>query len=78
MAPTTHFRTCPLCEAMCGLAVTVEDDGAGFDPGAISIGYGLLGIRERAAAFGGTIDIGSAPGEGTRIEVEIPLESVDE
>ena len=27
-----HLRTCPLCEAMCGLEIHVEDDEVAFDP----------------------------------------------
>jgi signal transduction histidine kinase len=39
-------------------------------------GLGLLGIRERAAIAGGTLDIDSAPGRGTRITLRIPLTEV--
>jgi hypothetical protein len=35
--------------------------------------YGIMGIRERAEALGGTAVIDSAPGNGTRIEVRVPL-----
>jgi len=40
-------------------------------------GLGLLGMRERAALLGGRIDIASAPGEGTRVHVTIPLSPPD-
>jgi signal transduction histidine kinase len=36
-------------------------------------GWGLAGIQERAALVGGTFDIDSAPGQGTRLTVHIPL-----
>ena len=35
--------------------VTVSDDGAGFDPGAVRGGFGLLGMRERVELLGGTL-----------------------
>src|SRR5262249_27384340 len=56
------------------LMLCVADDGVGLapepDPGAR--GLGLLGIRERVRALGGTCDIASQA--GTRLEVTIPLE----
>jgi signal transduction histidine kinase len=53
-------------------AVTVTDDGRGFDPGRVSGGYGLPGLRHRANAFGGTCSVRSSPGEGTTVRVELP------
>jgi signal transduction histidine kinase len=55
----------------------ISDDGAGFDTGAVLApggrrGLGLLGMRERASAVGGSCLISSQPGQGTRIEVEVP------
>jgi signal transduction histidine kinase len=55
------------------LEVNVEDDGAGIDPEVPSTGYGLVGMRERAALVGGTIQIASEPGRGTRVSASIPL-----
>jgi signal transduction histidine kinase len=51
----------------------VEDDGAGFDPEAAqdSQRFGLLGVRERAEALGGTLLVESAPGAGTTLVVEV-------
>lgn len=56
----------------------IKDDGAGFDVDAVLArggkrGLGLLGMRERANAVGGTCNIRSAPGLGTAIEVIVPL-----
>ncbi len=53
----------------------VEDDGLGFDPeGAISrSSNGLKSMQERTFLVGGTLDAASAPGEGTRIQVSVPL-----
>jgi signal transduction histidine kinase len=56
------------------LAVTVEDDGVGFDQhGGVAYGLGLLGITERVRELCGNIAIESEPGKGTRLEVVLPL-----
>ncbi len=56
------------------LTVELRDDGRGFDPKAIPAGhYGLLGLRERARLACGTLDIASAPGEGTTMKLRLPL-----
>jgi len=58
------------------LAVTVEDDGVGFDQhGGVSYGLGLLGITERVRELCGNIAIQSEPGKGTRLEVMLPRET---
>jgi signal transduction histidine kinase len=51
----------------------VEDNGQGFVPGTAggTERLGLIGIRERAEALGGTLTIETAPGEGTTIAVEV-------
>ncbi len=51
----------------------IADDGVGFDPGASGGGSGLANLRHRASVIGGTVEITSAPGEGTRIRLEAPL-----
>ncbi len=53
--------------------VMVEDDGVGFEPDQRRRGdhFGLLGLRERAEALGGTLTIESAPGAGTTVVVEV-------
>jgi signal transduction histidine kinase len=55
----------------------ISDEGVGFDPmRADSMqGIGLIGIRERARELNGRSEILSAPGEGTRVRVEIPWAS---
>jgi two-component system nitrate/nitrite sensor histidine kinase NarX len=53
----------------------IEDDGVGFDHAATAgsqDGYGLFTMRDRAALLGGTVDIDSAPGRGTRVTVTVP------
>jgi signal transduction histidine kinase len=58
------------------LRVTVEDDGAGFNPAVLGRSelprFGLATMRERAESIGGTFDLHSTPGSGTRITVELP------
>jgi PAS domain S-box-containing protein len=63
-----------------GIVATVSDAGLGFDPGILSIdiaavqsGLGLLSLRERASYIGGSLDIESTPGQGTRISLTVPL-----
>jgi signal transduction histidine kinase len=59
------------------LAVTVEDDGVGFDQhGGVAYGLGLLGITERVRELCGKIAIQSEPGKGTRLEVMLPRETL--
>ena len=61
-----------------GLALTIVDDGLGFDvEAAWRRGLGLISLRERVAAIGGTFEIRSSPGAGTRIEVNVPVEPID-
>ena len=60
------------------LQLIVQDDGRGFDPAeALHLdgprrAWGLLGMQERVALVGGTCNIVSEPGSGTRIEATIP------
>jgi signal transduction histidine kinase len=49
------------------------DDGRGFDPGARSEGFGLLGMRERVDAMGGQITVQSSSDRGTKISIRLPL-----
>jgi PAS domain S-box-containing protein len=61
------------------ISVIIEDDGAGFDAGAVfqtarSRGkLGLLGMRERIAMAGGSIEIESTPGAGTTVFARVRL-----
>ena len=53
-----------------------EDDGVGFDTqivGKDRRSLGIIGMRERATLLGGTFQLRSLPGEGTRIRIEIPF-----
>lgn len=55
--------------------LAIYDDGVGFDLAARRkpTSFGLAGLRERAYLVDGKLNIDSAPGQGTRIEVRIPL-----
>jgi nitrate/nitrite-specific signal transduction histidine kinase len=61
------------------LEAIIADDGAGFDPvharpeGDLQPHFGLSTMRERAESVGGTLEIASAPGAGTRVSVRLPL-----
>ena len=53
----------------------VEDDGAGFVPGSVrENALGLVGMRERVNVMGGRFEVHSAPGTGTTIVAELPLD----
>jgi signal transduction histidine kinase len=54
------------------LRVRVADEGRGFDPGQHSAGFGLAGMRERVELAGGSLELRSAPGEGTTIVAVLP------
>jgi signal transduction histidine kinase len=59
------------------LRVGIEDDGVGFDYEGVLVEapgqMGLIGMRERAQSLGGQVEVQSAPGQGTRVALEIPL-----
>lgn len=61
------------------LVCSVRDDGVGFDTGLLERqgrgprGLGLLGVRERLDALGGSLQITSSPGKGTELRVTLPL-----
>jgi two-component system NarL family sensor kinase len=55
--------------------MVIHDDGRGFDPSLVDDGhYGLVGMNERAKLLGGSLELCSSPGGGTRIDVFVPLE----
>jgi signal transduction histidine kinase len=57
------------------LRLRIRDNGPGLTDR--HTGHGLLGMRERAAAVGGSLQTGSAPGGGFRIEAELPARALD-
>jgi PAS domain S-box-containing protein len=57
------------------LMLEVEDNGVGISPETLGQRHalGLLGMRERAAIFGGEVEIGGIPGKGTTVIVRMPI-----
>jgi signal transduction histidine kinase len=58
------------------IGITVSDDGRGLNGGGSrepSLGFGLIGLRERASLVGGSLEVGDAPGHGTRVTADLPL-----
>jgi len=58
------------------LYIAVGDDGQGGAD--LALGSGLLGLKDRAEAIGGTMSLQSAPGEGTSLRVELPLDDQEQ
>lgn len=52
----------------------VSDEGSGFDPESADLGFGIVGMRERAELAGGSIAIESAPGRGATVRMRLPIE----
>jgi signal transduction histidine kinase len=71
-----HARAASIRVHLCGsaeqVAVAVSDDGVGFDA-SVRTGLGLIGIEERVRELGGSVAIQSRPGEGTKVQVVIPV-----
>ena len=61
-------------QAAAQLEFSVTDNGAGFERGSVTGGAGLVGMGDRLAALGGTLEVDSQIGHGTRIHGTIPLE----
>jgi hypothetical protein len=65
------------------IRIVVEDRGVGFDAGALDAtnapprGFGLFGIRERLRHMGGSLEVHSSPGEGSRFTLLAPLGRAD-
>ena len=56
------------------LRVVVCDDGAGLNGGSGPGGHGLVGMRERVAVYGGTLEVGPGAGGGFRVDATIPFD----
>jgi len=56
-----------------GLLFEVADDGAGFDLGERGSGHGFVNMGDRVGAIGGSLNVESAPGRGTRIYGVVPV-----
>jgi NarL family two-component system sensor histidine kinase YdfH len=61
------------------ITLIIQDDGIGFNPQQVKEGhYGIIGMRERAKLAGGTFKLKSQAGQGTTIEVVLPIEKAHE
>jgi len=60
------------------VAIAITDDGQGFDPAAVTArqveGFGLQAMRERAETLGGSLELLSQPGLGTKVIVHAPIQ----
>lgn len=77
-ARKVQVELCCEPEALC---LRVEDDGCGFDPDQVQRegkGMGLRTMRERAELLGGTFQVLSRPGAGTRVMVRVPCSCLPE
>jgi signal transduction histidine kinase len=61
-----------LADAGAELRFEISDDGRGFDPSTVRKGAGLTNMADRLDALGGSVDIDSRPGDGTRLVGRIP------
>ena len=57
------------------IMVHINDDGVGFAESSVISGQGLRNLKERAESLGGTCELSTAPGSGTRIVWSLPLSS---
>ncbi len=74
-AEATHVRL-RVWSADSILEFAVEDDGKGFEPATVVRSSGLQNMRDRLEALGGSLEVTSAPGRGTRVYGTIPLRTV--
>ena len=79
MTNARAHAACRVVEVTCAygpreLTLRVRDDGRGFDPAVAGANghYGLVGMRERAAAIGARLTVRSAPGAGTEVALVVP------
>jgi PAS domain S-box-containing protein len=55
------------------LLLVVQDDGKGFRESEVAGSLGVLGMKERAQACGGSVQVSSSPGKGTTVTVRVPV-----
>jgi PAS domain S-box-containing protein len=74
-----HARASKVSPPQPVLYLQVRDDGVGTTPEALADpqAWGVMGLRERAAHFGGRVGIETAPGRGTTVRLMLPLAQPD-
>jgi two-component system sensor histidine kinase UhpB len=79
-----HTVTITMKEDVYAVYATIVDDGSGFDVAALlkssdqERGLGLAGMNERALLLNGRLSIISSPGHGTKVELRIPLQPLED
>ena len=75
-AGASHVTIAIAADGQQGARISVTDDGAGFDPGAVGPGHlGLRTMAERAAVIGADLELISSPGAGTRVQLTLPADA---
>ncbi len=61
------------------VTLDIEDNGVGIEAAKAQApdAFGIIGMRERCAAFGGSLELGTAPGGGTRVSARVPAKGGD-
>ncbi|MCP5220194.1 MAG: ATP-binding protein [Zoogloeaceae bacterium] len=72
-----HHVSVQLDTTTTGLALTIADDGRGFEPTAPTARLGLTGMHERVAARHGRLHIAATPGTGTTLFMHLPWPNAD-
>lgn len=73
--PRRRTHVVSLAAEPAALRARITDDGAGFEPSEDQArSLGLSGMIERASLVGGDVAISSAPGQGTTVVLEVPIE----
>jgi signal transduction histidine kinase len=70
-----------LCYSSNHLTIVVRDDGSGRSADVLATvggGHGLVGMRERAVVFGGTLHAGPTPSGGWEVRARLPIAAVPE
>ncbi|ALM49752.1 hypothetical protein AMR72_13075 [Flavobacterium psychrophilum] len=63
-----------ICREDENVKISIVDNGVGFDPEMAKGGIGIKNLRKRAEALNGTLQITSAPGDGTVVDVTFPFQ----
>lgn len=74
-AKANHVEVNLICDVSDRLVLLVTDDGRGFDPLAVNNSHGLVMMSDYAEAIGGKAEINSSIGQGTSVNLIIPLKS---